>query len=189
VRCNKNTDPTCLVYRVGAQISPDTNCDIVCNPSAPTTAMSSSAQAALKNVAKGNGTFYTTCPSSLPTSFTVLWIDGPANCSYVGNTTLDSSTSPGVIIINNGTFQLGGTVTFYGVIYALNAQGSTSDTVPIVETFGNAHVYGGILVDGGGNVEVASSQVNLTYADNAFTSITSNGTATPLQNTFRQIPH
>jgi Tfp pilus assembly protein PilX len=189
VRCNRNTDATCLVYRQGSQLSPDTTCDNVCNASAPTTAISSSAIAGLKSQAKANGTFYTTCPANLPTSFTVLWIDGPDNCSYTGNATINSSTSPGLLIMNNGTFQLGGTVTFYGVIYALNAQGSSSDIAPLVETFGDANVFGGILVDGGGNVEVASSHTNLTYADNAFSNINTNGTAAPLQNTFRQIPH
>jgi Tfp pilus assembly protein PilX len=188
VRCHRNSDSNCLSYRQGAQISPDTTCDLDCNPSIPNTAMSASAIAALKSAAQANGTYYATCPSNLPAQSSVTWIDS-GNCGWTGNSSWNSSTSPGLLIINNGTLSFGGTVTFYGVIYALNAQGSTSETNPVVSTQGNSHIYGGILIDGGGNVSIASSHTNLTYADNAFSSITTNGSASPIQNTFRQIPH
>ena len=117
-----------------------------------------------------------------------MWIDS-GNCSYISNSIYNSSSSPGLTIINNGTISLGGTVTYYGVIYALNAQNATSTTDFVVQTTGNAQIFGGILVDGGGSVEIGSSHVNLTFDDNAFSSIKAFGNVIPIQNTFRQIPH
>jgi hypothetical protein len=83
--------------------------------------------------------------------------------------------------MNNSTLNLGGTSTFYGVIYAANppASGTT------VNLGGNTSVVGGINVDGNGTLVAGSSHVNLIFDDFAFSKVTSYGAAHLVQNKWR----
>jgi hypothetical protein len=181
VRCTSSSNPNCLVYDASkGQISPDTTQTGYTGGSS----LSAAALARLKTTATDNGTFFSTCPATLP-SGPVVWIDS-GNCSYTANGTVNSQFAPGVLVINNGTLTLGGTLTFYGVIYAVNAQAS-SGTVVTVQ--GNVSVQGGIVIDGNGGLLAGSSQVNVVFNDSAFQAVKSYGTAAGIQNTFREIPH
>jgi Tfp pilus assembly protein PilX len=181
VRCNPALSSTCLQYdstHTINQISPDTT-------SANSTAgnaISAADQSALKAQAQANGTYYATCPTNMP-SGPVVWIDS-GNCSWTGTATLNSSASPGVIIINNGTIAVGGTLTYYGLLYGINAQ-ATSGTV--ISTIGNAQVFGAIMVDGNGGVGAASSKLNITFDPNAVAGINTVSNASYIQTTWREL--
>src|SRR3712207_8464371 len=50
--------------------------------------------ARFKAMAQEQGTYYTSCPSSLAGS--VVWIDGPVSCSYAGSLVFNTEQKPGV---------------------------------------------------------------------------------------------
>jgi Tfp pilus assembly protein PilX len=179
VRCTPAQNPNCLVYDASkGQISPDTtSTGYGGGPS-----LSAAALARLRTTAIQSGTFYSTCPASLP-SAAVTWID-TGDCSYTGNATINSATNPGLLIVNNGTLSLGGTVAFYGLVYGVNPQ-ATSGTV--VRLQGNASIQGGVAVDGNGGVVAGSSKLNITFDDGAYQAVKSYGTSSIVQNTFREI--
>jgi Tfp pilus assembly protein PilX len=136
-------------------------------------------RARFKARAVADGTYYATCPGSLPTSSTIIWIDS-GDCKYTGN----GAVSTGLLVINNGTFDWSGTADFSGVIYAINAQGSTGN---VVSVHGNGNVNGGVLIEGNGVFDVGSSKGNLVFNDNAYKNVKTYGTAGMVQNTWREI--
>jgi hypothetical protein len=181
VRCNPALSTTCLQYdstHTINQISPDT----ASGNSTAGNAISASDQAALKAQAQANGTYYATCPANMP-SGAVVWIDS-GNCSWTGNATLNSSNSPGVIVINNGTMTVGGTLTFYGLLYGINAQATTGT---VIGTTGNAQVFGAVMVDGSGGVGAASSKLNLQFDPNAVAGVNTVSNASYIQTTWREL--
>jgi Tfp pilus assembly protein PilX len=181
VRCNPALSATCLQYdstHAINQIAPDT----ASGNSTAGNAISAADQAALKAQAQANGTYYATCPANMP-SGPVVWIDS-GNCSWTGNATLNSSTSPGVIIINNGTINVAGTLTYYGLLYGINAQGSSGT---VIGTGGNAQVIGAIMVDGNGGVGAASSKLNVQFDPNAVAGINTVSNASYIQTTWREL--
>ena len=181
VRCNPLINPNCLVYQAAkGQISPDTTAANYTGGNS----LSAAALARLKATAIDNGTYYTACPGALP-SGPVVWLQS-VSCSFTGNSVANSANSPGALIVDNGTLSLGGTTSFYGLIYATNSQGSSGT---VVSLSGNTQVTGGIEIDGQGGLVAGSSKVNLTFSDAAFTGLRSFGSADLLQNTFRQIAH
>jgi Tfp pilus assembly protein PilX len=134
--------------------------------------------------AKALGTYYATgCPASLTGQ--VVFIEN-GNCpSYTGGT-FNSAASPGLVVINNGTLTLGGNVTYYGVIYAANAQNVTGDVITLG---GTATIQGAIAVEGGGAVVAGSSKLNIVYDPAATANLFGFGaTAEVSQNTFRELP-
>ena len=138
----------------------------------------------LKARAEADGTYFPAgqCPTGLAGA--VVFVEN-ANCTYTGNANINSAAAPGVVIFRNGTLNIGGTANFYGVIYMLNEANSSDDLVTLNGTGG---VYGGIFVDGpAGGIKVGSSKLNLVYTDSAFSSVTSYGTASVVQNSFREI--
>jgi Tfp pilus assembly protein PilX len=183
VRCNPllnlNCEPSAVQLAKG-QISPNT----LSANYAGGSGLSAAALARLETTAIDNGTYYATCPGSLP-SAPIVWIDS-GSCSYTANSPVNSQTAPGVLILNSATLTLGGTLAFYGLIYAVNAQASSG---AVVSLQGNVSVQGGIEEDGNGGVIAGSSKVNLVFDDTAFGGVKSYGTASLLQNSFREIPH
>jgi hypothetical protein len=151
-------------------------------PAAPS--LSPDALNRLRARAQADGTYYSgVCAPSMqgPQPGMVVFVDS-ANCSYVANTVYNSLATPGVFIINNGTLNLAGTSTFYGVIYGANppATGTT------VNLGGNTSVVGGINIDGNGTLVAGSSHVNLIFDAFAFSKVTSYGAAHLVQNKWRQ---
>ena len=139
----------------------------------------------LKARAQADGTYYSgVCAPSMqgPQPGMVVFVESAGNCPYTANTTYNSLTTPGVFILNNTTLNLGGTSTFYGVIYAANPPSSGTT----VNLGGNTSVVGGINIDGNGRLVAGSSHVNLIFDDFAFSKVTSYGAAHLVQNKWRQ---
>jgi Tfp pilus assembly protein PilX len=147
--------------------------------------MTPAARERLRQRAIDDGFFYSTCPAALPTTATVIWIDSGA-CQFQGT----DSTSAEMLVLNHGSVEFLGNKDFTGVIYAINADNLSSNVVML---HGNGHVYGGVLVEGNGTVDVGSSgngggvTGNLVFDDNAFKAVKSYGTAGMVQNTWREI--
>jgi hypothetical protein len=137
----------------------------------------------LKARAIADGKYFATCPPSWPTG-TVVWIES-GNCSYSSNSTVNSQTQPGLLLVNNGTLTLGGTGDYWGVIYCVNAQGSNG---PVLSLNGSGTLHGGVFVDGQGIVVAGgTSNTNIKYEDSALSAVKGYGSAGLIQNTWREI--
>jgi Tfp pilus assembly protein PilX len=146
-------------------------------------AMTDMARERLRLRAVADGTYYLTCPPTLPTG-TVVYIE-TGNCSYASNTTMNSPTKPGLLLVNSGTITMGGTGDYWGVIYAVNAQRSTG---PVLTLNGSGTLHGGVFVDGLGVVVAGgTSKNNIKYEDSALSAIKGYGSAGLIQNTWREI--
>ena len=139
--------------------------------------VNAAARARLKARAIADGTYYASCPPTLP-SGDIIWIES-GDCTATGG-----SGSATMLIINNGTYSLNGNATFYGVVYAINAQNSSG---LVVSVHGNATITGGVLIDGNGTFDAGSSKENLVFDDNAYGAVKSYGTAGMIQNTWREL--
>jgi Tfp pilus assembly protein PilX len=171
----------CKKYRKG-QVNPDTT---KVAPS-PSVTMTASQLESLKKEAEGAGTFYAAgkCPSGLPVG-TVVYVEGPCEVSGGSNEVANTEAKPGFLVIANGTFAMGGTATFYGVVYLANRQESGN---ALVSLHGNSHLIGAITIDGNGGVEFGSSKENLEFNSKAIKELKTYVGATPTRNTFRELP-
>jgi hypothetical protein len=147
--------------------------------------MTPAARERLRQRAIEDGYYYATCPATLPTTATVIWIDS-GNCQFQGT----DSSSAEMLVLNHATVEFLGNRDFTGVIYAINADNNSGNVVML---HGNGHLFGGILVEGNGTVDIGSSgngggiEGNLVFDDNAFKAVKSYGTAGMVQNTWREI--
>jgi hypothetical protein len=128
-----------------------------------------------------------------------VYIEGPCDINIVSNVVINTLGSPGFLVLVNGTITLGGTLTYFGVIYEPN-QGASSGNVLTLQ--GTATVVGGVNVDGNAALNVGSSGngvINCTdtggnkcgdleYNSAAFSALTGFAGAAPTPNTFRQLP-
>lgn len=198
MRCKGLGSNPCASYRAGSQISPDTcgynSSTNTCSDTAAsltptfTTAQLQEIQAEAEeyNTYFGPGN----CPSSLsqlssqPMSgggVSPVYITGPCNLSFTGGTG-NSSSSPGYLVIADGTLTLNGNASFYGIVYAANQQSSSGNVVTL---HGNATLQGAIDVDGYGAVNFGSSAVNFIYDSRGFGLLKIWGGAATSPNTFR----
>lgn len=145
-------------------------------------ATTADARARLKATAIANGTYYTSCPSAPPAG-PVVWIVAGA-CTWTGNQVVNSRSNPGLMILENATVYLGGTVTYYGIVYSFNPLNLST---ALVQVQGNAQVFGGVLIDGNGVLIAGSSKLNIELDDNAYNKIKSYVSAGMIQNTWREI--
>ena len=175
VRCNHRGNG-CLDYRAG-QVSPDTS-TIGYNGG---NALSDTAIAELKQAAQQRGTLYQTCPPTL-TGLVVYIVN--ANCVYRANSDFNSATSPGALVVENGTLELNGTSTFYGVIYMVNRSNSPGT---VFTTQGNASVQGSVAIDGSGGADAGSSKLNVNYDPHSFNALQGAGQAGIVQNSWREL--
>jgi Tfp pilus assembly protein PilX len=146
------------------------------------TAMSDAELAGMKLRAQSSGTYFATCPATLPSGPLVYIENG--SCSYGSNTNYNEKTSPGMLILERGTLTLGGNTNFYGIIYSANRNQLTSNMIMLG---GNAQVHGAVVVDFGGGVSAGSSKQNITYDANAFNVISTNGTVVIVANSWREL--
>jgi Tfp pilus assembly protein PilX len=131
-------------------------------------ALSASQLQALEQQAAAAGTLHsgsTDCPNtpallSSPSNGAPVVIQGPCNISVTGNGQINTSAAPGVLVIENGTLTLGGTINFFGLIYMVNKQLSSGSVVTIG---GNATVQGAVNIDGLGGITAGSSKTNLIW--------------------------
>lgn len=189
VRCQGLAGPgpgtACTKYSKPGQVSPGPNYQ---TPAAPAVTLTATQLASVKSQAIANGTYFGpgVCPSSMSQlAGSPVYIEGPCSLSYTGNLSINSASAPGWVVLVNGTLLLDGTATFYGLIYAVNAQASSSDVVTL---HGNTSVIGGITVDGNGTINFGSSGVNLQYANTVFGQMLVSGGSAETPNSFRILP-
>jgi Tfp pilus assembly protein PilX len=192
VRCTPSGATDCLGHGIGGGIKNLADLmsllDIQISPNSATygytggAALPADALARLKSKAIADGTYFTSCPTSL--AGTVVYLELTSTCSYTGNSTFNTATAPGSVIMTGGALSIGGTVNYYGVIYNANLA-NLSGT--LVDLQGNATVQGGVVIDGLGSLTAGSSGVNLIYDDRGFAAVDSNGSAGLVQNTWREI--
>jgi hypothetical protein len=179
VRCTlPPPSPRCLDYRPG-QVAPDTT-----TPSyAGTTAIAPEILEMFRARARALDSYYPSgCPSD-PEGALVFVERG--NCRYTGGRSANSADAPGMFIVGEGTISFGGGMTYYGLVYAANLQGSTD---VVVRVHGGATIVGSIAADGSGGVEVGSSGKNLIYADAIFPLISTFSGAAQVQGSWRELP-
>lgn len=196
VRCDTSSAPKyngngCLGYdpdQVGGGLVQDAG-DLAAAGLEPTpvNAITPELLDSLRATAKANNTYYTTsCPPN-PTG-KVVFVEGPVDCNYNNSTgNVNSAAVPGILVIANGTGGCNGNIDWYGVIYLVNKQNSSSE-VWGPKGGGGCTVHGGIFVDGPGVLNVGSNSNNLIYDPNIPLGGTAYGTAGIVQNTWRELP-
>jgi hypothetical protein len=140
----------------------------------------------LKERAIADGTFYDgVCPTDEQLTGKVVWVQGCALGKYTKNNIWNSPTSSGILMWADGVLELGGKSDFYGIVYHLNNSNSSDNEV--LRLRGGLTIHGGAFVDGPGGIDVGSNRVNITYDDNAFVGVSSYGSASIVQNSWRDI--
>jgi hypothetical protein len=182
VRCTGGIGTACQNYKAG-QVAPDS---VITGYTG--TGLTPDGLDRLRQRAMVEGTYYATgCPSS-PAGHMVFIENG--NCSWNNSAPgpWNSPDDPGMLIVNTGTVSLNGNRTYFGIIYAQNAQGAVGCTPDCpVHLGGTVAVQGGVQVAGQGAVDAGSSKVNIMFDAYAFNAVTSYGAATVVQNKWREI--
>jgi Tfp pilus assembly protein PilX len=186
-RCKDLPPSQCQIYQADkGQIQPPA---VTSDPNG-NSALTPSELQQLEQQAIAAGTFWPTgtCPSASSLSSVggaPVVIQGPCNISVTTGIQINSAASPGALVIENGTFAIGGTASFYGLIYAVNKQGSSGNVVTI---HGNATVQGSVVVDGLGGVILGSSKINLIYDSRAPNLLKGSSGSSVNKNSFRLLP-
>ena len=179
VRCREaGAGPSgCLDYGAN-QVVPDiTSTGYAGNTAVPQTTLDR-----LKDRAIELGTHSETCPDELEGE--LVYVES-GDCHFSGGGEVNSERSPGVLILARGTLRFTGSMTYYGLIYAVNGQRSPGEVVTIG---GGATIRGSIAVDWGGGFSVGNSGDNLIFDDRVFPLLVSHGTTAPVQGTWRELP-
>jgi hypothetical protein len=143
-------------------------------------------KARLKERAIADGHYYlNTCPTEAQLVGKVVWVEGCPEGTYTSNYIWNSEEKPGILIWADGFLELGGKSTFWGIVYHLNNADSTDDE--LLRLRGGLTIEGGAFVDGPGGIDVGSNRVNVNYFDGAFIGISSYGSASIVQNSWRDI--
>jgi Tfp pilus assembly protein PilX len=186
-RCSGMSQAQCLKYDSSkGQIQPPA---ARTDSTASTSALSSSQLASLERQAQTAGKLYTTCPAFTAAQLTstggapvVIKTSTPCAVSIGSNNVVNSSASPGALVIENGTLSMSGSAYFYGLLYMVNQQGSNGNVVTIQ---GNATIQGVISIDGPGGILAGSSKTNVIYDPRASTSLKGDVGAAIKKNTIR----
>jgi hypothetical protein len=173
--------PSCLDYSAAkGQVAPDTTTLGYSGGNA----LNDDSIDRLRDRAVANGTYYASgCPPN-PSGALVFIETGDCSYNNSAGACCNTPTSPGILIINNGTLSLNGNIVFYGVVYAHNQQNSNGW---VVSLNGTSAIQGSVAIDGAGGLLAGSSGVNVVYDPNAFSKIISYGNAGIIQNTWREI--
>ncbi len=97
-------------------------------------------------------------------------------------------------MVNQGTLSLGGSFSFYGLIYMANNLPSPQDAGNIVMLSGNAYVQGAVQVEGNGGISAGSSgpssdqYANISFDPRAVTSILVASGSAFAPNSIRELP-
>jgi hypothetical protein len=151
-------------------------------------AISDDVKERLKERAIADGTFYDgVCPPIDKLSGKVVWVQGCADGSYTSNHTWNAEGpgNAGILIWADGFLEIGGRSEFWGIVYHLNNEDSTDDE--LLRLRGGLTIHGGAFVDGPGGIDVGSNRVNILYDENAFIGVSSYGSASIVQNSWRDI--
>ncbi|WP_205697984.1 hypothetical protein [Conexibacter sp. SYSU D00693] len=145
-------------------------------------ALEEDAHERLKRTAIADGAYFATCPST-PPSGRIVWI-AAGTCTWTGNQVVNSAAAPGLLVLEQATLYLGGTVDLHAIVYAPNPSGRTD---ALVQVQGNARVIGGVLIDGPGTLVAGSSKLNVQLSKAAYDQVRSYASAGMIQNTWREI--
>jgi len=189
LRCNSAPSP-CANYAANkGQVQPPT---VTTSSTTSSQALTATQLQTLESQAATAGTLWPagSCPTTTaqltsPAGGAPVVVTGPCNVSVSGNGQINSSATPGVLVIENGTFTLGGTVNFYGLLYMVNKQASSGSVVNIQ---GNAQVNGIVNIDGNGGITAGSSKTNLVYDPRAAGLLRGSSGAAISRGTFRTLP-
>jgi hypothetical protein len=190
MRCEGKPAAECEEFENGSkghgteQIKP-----YVKGPPTPSPLLTEEQLASVRSLAESKGTLMSPALGNCPTSMEQLsgspaYVEGCGNIQVTGGTG-NSATSPGFLVMAEGTLTFKGNGTFYGVIYSRNP---TNSSEPMVIVGGSTTIYGAIEVDGTGGIELGSNSVNLVYEPKAIVELKGAAGATPTRNTFRVLP-
>ena len=203
MRCESvPSDKKCEEYEASKeQVSPPIGQE---NPKSSITTLTTSQLETIKSEAQTYETFYSSnSPYHCPTSMNELegvtlssgsrapvYVEGCGDLKIAASGTANTEASPGFLVVANGTLELSGNSTYYGVIYAANLQKSTE---AVVRLHGGTVVVGGIIVDGSGGLEFGSSgqggnPANLVFDSLAIHNLTISAGAASTRNSFRILP-
>ena len=166
------------------------------DPIVPYQTLSDGEIEALRQSAQYGGTYYPT--GTCPPMFTpgVLFIEN-ANCSYSSQgTTWNSDAAPGAIVVASGTLSLTG-LTYYGVVYMVNGQGSvpasgvctTAKQNSVITIGGSGVIHGGLFIDKCGTATVGDAGFDLSYDTKAFGGLRTYSSPSLALSTFRVLPN
>lgn len=197
IRCNGLTESQCEEYeREGkktGQIEPELTAEEQKPSSAPSTTLSAEQLESLKSQAKSEGHFFSAsnCPASLEAiAGRPVYVEG---CSLIfQGGTANSEKEAGLLILANGSIDLGGGAVYYGVVYDANLQQSPETLVTVR---GGAKIVGEIIVDGNGGVSLGdkggkseSESVAFEYDPEAAEKFETVTGAAATRNSFRILP-
>jgi Tfp pilus assembly protein PilX len=152
---------------------------------------------ALRQTAQANGTYYAAgqCPPAGTPGLLFIENDTTNPCSYNGPSSWNSDSAPGAIVVATGTLAFNGNVSFYGILYLADLQGTVPTSGPctsaqqsgnsVFSVHGGGSLHGALFVDKCGTVDAGSSAYNLVYDTKAFGGVTTFATPSLAQNTFR----
>jgi Tfp pilus assembly protein PilX len=202
LRCSAANLTPCKGWDKDVQVGP--NGTIVGNPSQPP-ALSPEKVDRLRETAKALGTYFpagAACPASPVLNNPLVFIEQSNDCDFeiTAGGQWNSLASPGVLVVGSGMVQFTSNKdTYYGVIYNVNgsdkqpAQPSLQSSGTVVE-IKNACIYGSIVIDGPGGLDIGSNNGanycdgNVKYDANVANKLRAFGTAGIVQNSFREIP-
>jgi Tfp pilus assembly protein PilX len=174
------------------------------DPNGGYSAVSQATLASLKQFAQANGSYYNgTCPTNLTG---LIYVDNPpgGNCTYLGgNWNMSSSPPaktdvPGMLIMGDGTLTFNGNISYFGILYMVNASGTTptngactsaQQNGPVFAVHGTGSIYGSIFVDKCGIIDAGSSAYNIIFDSASFNAATAYSQPFLAKNTFRIIPN
>jgi hypothetical protein len=195
MRCSAGSPSPCESYEGGKkeQVSPE----LTENPPSASVTLNSAALETVKSEAIASGKYYTkpNCPTTMAQlTGSPVYIEGCESLKITANGTANSKLSPGFLVVANGTIELSGTSTFYGIIYAANLNAEPLASTAIVKLQGKTNVIGELIIDGNGGIELGSSgagggnAANLTFDSTAARGAKTSAGATPTRNSFRELP-
>jgi Tfp pilus assembly protein PilX len=186
VRCSTTTPGTsndpCLGYRSG-QVSP-----AVTQLGQQGNVLPNTTVDQMRAYAVELGTYFdsgTGCPSTVQASGQMVFIEG-INCSYTGGI-FNTPATPGFIVINKGTIAFGGTVEYYGVVFAANNFTPPADAGALVNITGSATVQGAVFVEGNGGVSIGGAGLGVSFDPNALGGFSVSGNPSIVHNSYREL--
>jgi hypothetical protein len=182
VRCQDISNPACLkAPKFDFQLDPP----VATGGYTSANALQDDVIQRLRERAITDQTFYATCAEAQARGLAgeVVYVAAGGNCAFTGNAVYNTPDEPGLIIWERGTLTLGGGTTIHGLVYHLH-----QDTAqPAIRLGGNAQIFGGVMIDGDGHIEIGSSKANVVFDERAHKNVRSYSTAGIIQNTWREI--
>ena len=149
-------------------------------------ALSDDTKERLKERAIADGRYFqNVCPTDEQLTGKVVWVEGCPEGKYTKNNVWNAQGASGILIWADGVLELGGKSDFWGIVYHLNNDDSSDNEV--LRLRGGLTIHGGAFVDGPGGIDVGSNRVNITYDEGAFVGVSSYGSASIVQNSWRDI--